>query len=98
MPPIFVIEKEDGVYELIDGLQRISSYLHFRGENVMQNDDLNNDEDEEISSESVNIKNPPENTALQLKGCDIVGDLNGCTFASLPFSLKFKLNRSFVRM
>ena len=30
----FVIETEDGVYELIDGLQRISSYLHFRGENV----------------------------------------------------------------
>lgn len=30
-PPIFVIEREEGVYELIDGLQRISSYLHFRG-------------------------------------------------------------------
>ena len=33
VPPIFVIETDDGVYELIDGLQRISSYLHFRGEN-----------------------------------------------------------------
>ncbi|MHC1595146.1 MAG: DUF262 domain-containing protein [Methanotrichaceae archaeon] len=32
LPPIFVIEREEGVYELIDGLQRISSYLHFRGE------------------------------------------------------------------
>lgn len=32
VPPIFVIEISDGVYELIDGLQRISSYLHFRGE------------------------------------------------------------------
>jgi hypothetical protein len=32
IPPIFVIEREDGAYELIDGLQRISSYLHFRGE------------------------------------------------------------------
>ena len=31
IPPIFVVEKEEGVYELIDGLQRISSYLHFRG-------------------------------------------------------------------
>ena len=31
LPPIFVIELEDGKYELIDGLQRISSYLHFRG-------------------------------------------------------------------
>lgn len=31
VPPIFVIETDDGIYELIDGLQRISSYLHFRG-------------------------------------------------------------------
>ena len=33
IPPIFVIEMEDGRLELIDGLQRISSYLHFRGQN-----------------------------------------------------------------
>lgn len=31
LPPIFMIEEENGRYELIDGLQRISSYLHFRG-------------------------------------------------------------------
>lgn len=31
VPPIYVIEVDDGIYELIDGLQRISSYLHFRG-------------------------------------------------------------------
>ncbi|WP_429968208.1 DUF262 domain-containing protein [Enterococcus sp. AZ046] len=31
IPPIFLIELEEGVYELIDGLQRISSYLNFRG-------------------------------------------------------------------
>ncbi|BBK23104.1 hypothetical protein Aargi30884_20070 [Amedibacterium intestinale] len=34
VPPTFVIETEEGVYELIDGLQRISSYLHFRGEKL----------------------------------------------------------------
>src|SRR6266550_2344825 len=32
IPPIYVIELTEGIYELIDGLQRISSYLHFRGE------------------------------------------------------------------
>ena len=31
MPPLFVVEVDGGKYELIDGLQRISSYLHFRG-------------------------------------------------------------------
>ena len=39
VPPIFVIETNDGVYELIDGLQRISSYLHFRGERLGETDD-----------------------------------------------------------
>lgn len=39
VPPIFVIETDDGVYELIDGLQRISSYLHFRGERLGETDD-----------------------------------------------------------
>lgn len=39
VPPIFVIEREEGVYELIDGLQRISSYLHFRGERLGETED-----------------------------------------------------------
>lgn len=32
VPPIYVIEEDEGRYSLIDGLQRISSYLHFRGQ------------------------------------------------------------------
>lgn len=39
VPPVFVIEGDDGVYELIDGLQRISSYLHFRGERLGETTD-----------------------------------------------------------
>lgn len=31
IPPIYVVEVDNGVYELIDGLQRISTYLCFRG-------------------------------------------------------------------
>lgn len=76
VPPIFVIETEEGVYELIDGLQRISSYLHFRGENLGETDD----------------------DFLILHGCDIVDDLNGLTFETLPKALQIKIKRSFVRM
>ncbi|ENL8515694.1 DUF262 domain-containing protein [Providencia rettgeri] len=32
VPPIYVVETESGSYQLIDGLQRFSSYLHLRGE------------------------------------------------------------------
>ncbi|MBK8217877.1 MAG: DUF262 domain-containing protein [Myxococcales bacterium] len=38
IPPIYVIEVEDGIYELIDGLQRISAYLHFRGNHPSEKD------------------------------------------------------------
>ena len=31
IPPIYVTETDEKQYDLIDGLQRISSYLHFRG-------------------------------------------------------------------
>lgn len=38
VPPIYVIEVDDGVYELVDGLQRISSYLHFRGKHPSESE------------------------------------------------------------
>lgn len=89
VPPIFVIETGDGIYELIDGLQRISSYLHFRGikigERALDDDDL----PEEDQSTDM---------PLVLHGCDIVSELNGLTFDNLPKALQIKLKRSFVRM
>lgn len=42
VPPIFVIEVQEGRFELIDGLQRISSYLHFRG--VLKSPDSDDDQ------------------------------------------------------
>ena len=83
VPPIFVIETDDGIYELIDGLQRISSYLHFRGERLGVEDE----EDGEYLEDY-----------LRLQGCDIVPDLNGLTFNELPKALQIKIKRSFVRM
>lgn len=34
VPPIYVIETDTRIYELIDGLQRLSSYFHFRGDKI----------------------------------------------------------------
>jgi len=39
IPPLFVIEIEQNKYELIDGLQRFSSYLHFRGKHPDKKDE-----------------------------------------------------------
>jgi len=82
VPPIFVVEREEGIYELIDGLQRISSYLHFRGSLP------NPHEDEEEMF-------PP---SLALTGCDIVSELDGLTYENLPQALQIKLKRNFIRV
>ena len=63
IPPIFVIEMEEGKWELIDGLQRLSTYLHFRGElHAVELDPPINKGDK-----------------LQLETCYIVKELNGYT-------------------
>lgn len=82
VPPIFVIEEEDGRYQLIDGLQRISSYLHLRG--VLDAQHLD----------------PPvrKGEKLVLTDCDIVKDLNGADFDTLPASIQIRLKRAFIRV
>lgn len=82
VPPIFVIEEEAGKYQLIDGLQRISSYLHFRGK---------------LSAPHLDppIKS---GQALELIDCDIVPELNGWKFAELPTALQIRLKRAFIRV
>jgi hypothetical protein len=82
VPPIYVIELEDGIYELIDGLQRISTYLHLRGEL-----DVENIPDPVQKGEK-----------LVFDECDIVPELNGLTFDALSPSLQIRLKRAFVRM
>jgi hypothetical protein len=78
LPPLFVIERAEGVYELIDGLQRLSSYIHFRGE-------LRDEEGQEVPR-------------LTLEECDIVPELNGSTYETLPRALAIKLKRAFIRV
>jgi hypothetical protein len=80
LPPLFVIELEEGQYELIDGLQRISSYLHFRGKLVAPHRAI------------------AEGDSLTLVDCDIVEQLNGATYDSLPRAIVIKLKRAFVRV
>lgn len=83
IPPIFVIEQSEGVYELIDGLQRVSTYMHFRGEHPdYKNEDLN-----EIGAKF-----------LKLRECDICEQLNGLTYSDLPKTLEIRLKRNFIRV
>ncbi|MGI3904039.1 MAG: DUF262 domain-containing protein [Janthinobacterium lividum] len=82
VPPIYVIEVEDGVYELIDGLQRVSSYFHFRG----------------FLPAKVSEVSEEADTSLVLSECDVLPELNGKKYTELPQSLQIKLKRHFIRM
>jgi len=82
VPPIYVIEKKDGCYLLIDGLQRISSYLHLRGE---------------LEAEHLDPP-VHRGEKLILADCDIVEELNGRTFDDLGTALQIRLKRVFVRV
>lgn len=82
VPPIYVIEIEDGIYELIDGLQRVSSYFHFRG--FLPSKDSGETDDAD--------------TSLVLSECDVLPELNGKKYGDLPQSLQIKLKRHFIRM
>jgi hypothetical protein len=82
IPPVFVIEIEEGEWELIDGLQRISSYLHFRGK--LAGPEL----EPPIGKGDV----------LRLEECDIVPELNDLTYDDLPTALQIRLKRSFLRV
>jgi hypothetical protein len=82
IPPIFVIELDDSKYELIDGLQRLSSYFHFRASLAFESPDR--------------IIKP--NEALVLSDCDIVEELNGLSHDDLPTSMQIRLKRHFIRV
>jgi hypothetical protein len=82
VPPIYVVEDSDGKYQLIDGLQRISSYLHFRGM---------------LDASHFDPPIIP-GQFLELTDCDIVKELNGLTYNDLGTALQLRAKRAFVRV
>lgn len=82
VPPIYVVEEEDNKKLLIDGLQRLSSYLHFRGM---------------LDAQHLKPP-VQKGDKLILQDCDIVKTLNGKTYDDLGTALQIKLRRSFVRV
>lgn len=87
VPPIFVIQETTGKYQLIDGLQRISSYLHLRGKL----------DTEHLPAHLAEYR-VAKGHMLTLAGCDIVPELNGATFTDLPGATQIRLKRSFIRV
>lgn len=107
IPPIFVAEDKNGVWELVDGLQRVSTFISFFGElkgsgwtiDYQEDRDRSGVEEEEIDEESGEetggIKTINKWT-LQEGG--LVKSLQGFNVDNLPPNLKINLKRAVCRV
>jgi hypothetical protein len=108
IPPIFVAEDKNGVWELVDGLQRVSTFISFFGElkgdgweiNYQEEDVNSSVEDREEIEEGNGELTEEEKTinkwALQAGG--LVKSLQGFNVDTLPTNLKINLKRAVCRV
>ncbi len=96
IPPIFVAEDEDGIWELVDGLQRVATFISFFGDlksNITELTYKNEDNDEFNEDGDINTLNKWE---LQTGG--LIKSLQGFTIDTLPTKYKINLKRAVCRI
>ena len=109
IPPIFVAEDKNGVWELVDGLQRVSTFISFFGdlkegdgwEINHQEKDVNSSEEEgeeidEGNGEATEDEKTINKWSLQEGG--LVQSLQGFNVDTLPTNLKINLKRAVCRV
>ena len=107
IPPIFVAEDKNGVWELVDGLQRVSTFISFFGElkgsgwtiDYQEDIDRSGVEEEEIDEESgeeTGERKTINKWTLQEGG--LVKSLQGFNVDNLPKNLKINLKRAVGRV
>lgn len=95
IPPIFVAEDENGIWELVDGLQRISTIISFFGElkeNLTTSDTINQNTDDDIEDELININK------WTLDAGTLVADLEGYNIDTLPKKYAINIKRAVCRI
>ncbi|QGZ91517.1 DUF262 domain-containing protein [Microcystis aeruginosa] len=108
IPPIFVAEDKNGVWELVDGLPRVSTFISFFGElkgsgwTIDYQEDRDRsvvEEEEEIDEESgeeTGERKTINKWTLQEGG--LVKSLQGFNVDNLPTNLKINLKRAVCRV
>lgn len=95
IPPIFVAEDSEGIWELVDGLQRVSSFISFFGE---LEDDLTKIPDEESDEEIENEEDIRILNKWSLEAGGLVRSLEGLNIDSLPNKFRINLKRAVCRV
>ena len=94
IPPIFVAEDENGVWEVVDGLQRLSTIVSFFGK--LRADNLKNEAnlfDDESDDEIIN-----NNNKWTFEEGDILKSLEGFNVDTLPLKYVLNIKRSVFRV
>ena len=110
IPPIFVAEDDQGIWEVIDGLQRISTFISFFGE-LKENFSSVAEESEESGEEGSiqedffdlqqedRVERSERNgNRWVLQAGSILENLEGFNIDNLPVSFKINLKRSVCRV
>ena len=108
IPPIFVAEDKNGVWELVDGLQRVSTFISFFGELKgdgweinHQEEDVNSSVEEREEIEEGNGEVTEEEKTINkwtLQEGGLVQSLQGFNIDTLPTNLKINLKRAVCRV
>ncbi|AFQ43392.1 DUF262 domain-containing protein [Desulfosporosinus meridiei] len=106
IPPIFVAEDEDGVWELVDGLQRVATFISFFGEldadvsklsyQLLDNED-GGDDSEDIDSTD-DEKQVAIGNKWRLEAGGLIKNLEGFDIDTLPSKYKINLKRAVCRV
>lgn len=99
VPPIFVAEDKLGVWELVDGLQRVSTFISFFGELEKSVSEITyqlEDEEDEETNEEIIETSIGNKWVLEPGG--LIKNLEGFTIDTLPNNLKINLKRAVCRV
>lgn len=94
VPPIFVAEDENGIWELVDGLQRVSTIISFFGklkdDISKMNIDVDTEEIEEENADNLNF--------WELESGSLIAELEGFTANNLPKKYLINIKRAVCRV
>lgn len=102
IPPIFVAEDKDGIWELIDGLQRVSTFISFFGDlekNISEiSYDIVDEDEDNISAEEEILKREKIGNKWILDVGGIIKSLEGFNVDNFPSNFKINLKRAVCRV
>lgn len=98
IPPIFVAEDEDGVWELVDGLQRVSTILSFFGNLRIEMSDHHSQEEGDLIEEAEEVEEVENSNNWVLDAGSLIKELEGFDSKTLPKKYLLNIKRAVCRV